>query len=490
MSSRSSKAINGMLWMLTGSGSAQALLFIITVILARILAPEDFAAVALITAVLAIANTFTEMGLSVAVVQRTDTTPTLLDSAFTLTLIFFLLISITIFFLSEPFARYYRLPLLSSLGRIAAITLFFQGLNSFYRSLLLRETRYKAISLIALLSVCINGAIAITLAFLGYGAYSILWGQLGANIGAFIIFLSVKRFIPHGIGSIKFMRELLGFGAWVSIGRILGTAAGQFDRFLIGKILSQKDLGGYHIASRLTMAVPSLLTGMIDQVLLPIFSNSKNDALIIERGYWKGLRYSAILIVPISLVIAIYARPLVFLILGEKWLYVIHIIQIISIFSVFQGMGGGIFASAIYASGIPKLTSITNIFRIIALPFFVWIGSQWGLMGVAWGVAVFGIVGRLFNQWLLKMYLGYSFLKFFRVIAKPIAANTGLLACGMICQLFINLSHPISTALITFLCGILTLGFYGVICRLLMPSDVRFLFTQFQRVTKFALFRG
>jgi O-antigen/teichoic acid export membrane protein len=486
MTIRSSKAIRGMLWMLSGTGSGQILSFIITVILARILSPEDFAAVALIMAVLAIVNTFAEMGLSVAVVQRKTITPTLLDSALMLTLSFFLVISIAIFFFSESFAQYYQLPLLAPLTQIAAVAFFFQGLNSFYRSMLLRETRFKAVSLVAISSVSINGAIAITQALLGYGAYSILWGQLGANIGAFIILITITRFIPQGFGSVKLMRELLGFGAWVSIGRILGTAAGQFDRFLIGKILPEKVLGGYHIASRLTMAIPGLLTGMIDQVLLPIYSNSKNDAAVIERGYWKGLRYSAILIVPMALVIAIYSRPIVFLILGEKWLYITPIIQIISIFSIFQGLGGGIFASAIYASGIPKLTSIVNLFRIIALPSCVWFGSQWGVLGVAWGVAVFGIAGRFFNQWLLKIYLSYSLGKFFQVIARPIAANAGLLVFGMICQSFITLRHPVDTALTTSLCGLLTFGIYGAMCRVLMPEDSRFLFEQFRQITRFA----
>jgi len=485
MTNRSSKAINGMLWMLTGSGSAQALLFIITVILARILVPEDFAAVALITAVLAIANTFTEMGLSVAVVQRADITPTLLNSAFTLTLTFFLLISIAIFFLSEPFALYYRLPLLTSLGQLAAVAFFFQGVNSFYRSLLLRDTKYRIISLIVLFSVCVNGSVSITLALLDYGAHSILWGQLIANIAAFMVFLCVKRFVPHGIGTMKSMRSLLGFGVWVSIGRILGTAAGEFDRFLIGKILSQKDLGGYHIASRLTMAVPGLLESMMDQVLLPLYANAKNDKDVIERGYWHGLRYSAIMIVPISLIIAIYARPLVFLVLGEKWLYIIPIVQVISIFSVFQGLGGGIFASAIFASGKPHLTIWMSLFRIIALPACVWIGSYWGIMGVVWGVAIYGIIGRFFNQWILKHYLGYSFLRFFQVISKPIAANFGLLTFGLFCQSFIVLGHPIYTALIALLCSILTLGVYGIICRLIIPEDINFLVQQFRRITKF-----
>jgi len=473
-----------MLWMMSGSGSGQVLFFLITVILARILAPEDFAAVALITAVLAIVNTLTEMGLSVAVIQRADITPTLLDSAFTLTLTFFLAISITIYFLSEYFAIYYRLPLLSSLTRIAAVAFFFQGLNSFYRSLLLRETRFRAISLIDIASVCINGSIAITQALLGYGAYSILWGQLGANIGAFIILLSVKRFVPHSIGSVKLMRELLGFGAWVSIGRILGTTAGQFDRFLIGKILPEKALGGYHIASRLTMTVPSLLTGMIDQVLLPIYSNSKNDIAIIERGYWKGLRYSAILIVPISILIAIYAHPLVFLLLSEKWLYTVPVIQIISVFSIFQGMGGGIFASAIFASGMPKLISMVNLFRIIVLPSCVWIGSYWGIIGVASGVAVFGVVGRLFNQWLLKKYLRYSLRKYFQVIALPIVANLGLLVLGIVCQSFITLNNPIYTALVTSLCGFLNLGFYLLLCLWLMREECQLLFRHFQQATR------
>lgn len=488
MDSRSSRAISGLLWMLTGSGSERALQLIILLILARILAPEDFAAVALIMALLAIAATITEMGLSVAIVQRPDVTQPLLDSAFFLTLVFFLSVSLIFFLSAGRFADFYKMPILIPLTRIAATAFFFQGLKSFYRSLLLRDERFKSISIIEIVSVCINGFTATTLAVQGYGAYSIVWGLLFANIVAFFIFSAIRRFVPNSFGSIKLMKELLSFGAWVSAGRILGSTAGQFDRLLIGKILSERDLGGYHIATRLTMAVPGLLTNLIDQVLLPIYSASKNDTAIIERGYWKGLKYSIIFIVPISLMIAIYAKPLVFTILGEDWIYIVPIIQIVSIFSVCQGMGGGIFASAIYASGLPKLTSIISLFRIIALPSCVIAGSHWGITGVAWGVAVYGIMGRIFNQWLLKSYLGYRFSAFFRIIAHPICANLCLLVFGIICQLFISLDNPVRTGIFTLACIAISTVFYGFICRFLMPVESRFLFNHFVKRIKCAFY--
>jgi O-antigen/teichoic acid export membrane protein len=470
--------------MLTGSGGSQALHFILTLFLARILAPEEFAAVALITSVLAIANTFTEMGLSVAVVQRVNDTPELFDSAFTLTIVFFVFISSFIFFLSEPAAKYYQLSILSPLSQIAAIAFFFQGLKSFYRSLLLRQYRFKAISIAEIVAVTINGFVAIVMAMKGYGAYSIVWGVLSSQIATFVILFLARKYTPQSLGSLKIMQELLSFGAWVSIGRILGTAAGQFDRFLIGKILSEKELGGYHIASRLTFALPSLLTSIVDQVLLPLYSEAKNEAKIIEYGYWKGLRYSTILIIPASLLIAVFSRPLIFLFLGEKWLFTVPIVRIISIFSLFHGMGGGIFASAVYASGLPRLMSIVNLFRIIVLPSCVLVGSQWGIIGVAWGIAAFGFIGRFFNQLLLQIYLGYSYLKFFEVIAKPLSANAGMLLFGLICQSFITFEQPVHTALVTSLLGLLTLSIYFILCWCIMREDIRFLFDQFRKLTR------
>ncbi|HOV65530.1 MAG TPA: lipopolysaccharide biosynthesis protein [Bacillota bacterium] len=474
--SRTEKALTGSLWLLSGMGGREALLFFLSIVLARILVPEDFAAIALVMAIIAIVDAFAQLGLSVALVQRPSITPRLLDSAFILTSVTFPAGSALLLLFSKPLADYYILPLLSPLIKLTAFSILFLGFTSFYRSLLLRDMKYHAISATEILATLIYGMIAVILGVKGYGAYSILWGHIGGASVTLIAFVALKPFFPKSLGSIRLMKELMSFGAWVSLGRVLGTASGQFDRFLIGKILAEQTLGGYYLAYRMTTALPNLVTGAVDQVLLPIYSNSKNDPQVIERGYWKGLRYSAITVVPISLLLAVFAHPAVWLLLGEKWIFIVPVVQILSIFGALHGLGGGLLASAIYASGIPRLNPVINGFRIVVLPACVWLGSQWGVEGVAWGVAAFGFTGRLFNQWLLKHYLGYSFLTFFRVIALPLLANSGILAIGLVVHCVIP---PYSLQSVPWVLSLVsTVAVYVCLCRYLLPEEYYFIIEQ------------
>jgi len=482
--SRAEKAVTGSLWMFSGIGGRQALLVVLNIILARILVPEDFAAVALVLAVLAILNTISELGVSVALVQREEITNEILDSAFTITSVLFAASSVGLFLFSSWFANYYNFSVLKSLMRIASVAFFVRGFSSFYRSLLLRDMKFRAISMGEILSTATDGSVAIFGALSGWGAHSIIWGYLAGSVVRLGIFLYLKRFLPKSAGSLSTMKEILNFGIWISLGRVLGQAAGRFDRLLLGKVVSAHALGGYDMAHRVTTILPSIITSMLDQVLLPIYSNSKNDPAIVERGYWKGLRYSAILILPFCLLVAAYARSLVWLALGTKWLFVIPIVRILSIFGALHALGGGIFASAIYASGKPILTTIINAFRVVALPVCVLVGSRWNIEGVAWGMVFYGLAGRLFNQWLLKRYLGYRFLKFFKVIALPLISNIVPVAAGFAFARIITLGGIPQVLGLTVLGGLISVSLYIVICRVTMPKESIFLFEQFKRVLR------
>jgi len=469
--SRTGRALSGGMWMLSGFGGRQALLLVLSVVLARILSPQDFAAIALTMAVVAVIEVLAEMGLSVALVQRPDLTPKMIDSAFVLTVLFFSSGALLLLLVSARVAAYYELPALSGLMKLTSLMVLFRGVASFYRSLLLRDMKYRLIAAMEFLGTIVYGIVAVLTAAIGQGPYSILWGHVGGALATMVVLVAWKPVVPHSLGTPRMMSDLLQFGAWVSLGRVLGTASGQFDRLLIGKILAEQTLGGYYLAHRLTTTLPNLVTGVVDQVMLPIYSDSKNDPQVIERGYWKGLRYSAILVVPMCLLVAAYARPVVWLLLAEKWLFIVPIVQILSIFGAVQGLGGGVFASAIYASGIPRLNALVNGFRIVALPLCVWIGSRWGVEGVAWGVVCFGVVGRLFNQWLLRRYLGYSFLVFFREIAWPLLANAGMMFVGLVSQYFIRLGNPLQVLILSCLFGAMTLLTYCVLCYFTMPQE-------------------
>ncbi|GAU07616.1 lipopolysaccharide biosynthesis protein [Desulfoplanes formicivorans] len=441
------KIFFGALFMLTGGLGKNIIAFGVNLILARLLTPSDFGSVAIVVSIISILKIFAELGTSVALVQRKTITLKIKDSAFTATLVVTLTFIIILWISANTISNYFNNKVLKDLIHIAAFSYVFLGIFSLYRSLLLRDLRYKAISVIEFIGVIISSVVTVSLACFNIGPSSIVWGQLASAGCLLFLGFALTRYVPKSLGDWSSLKELFSFGIWVSLSRVLGNASGQFDKFIIGKLIDPGTLGGYYLAQKIVMILPSIFTGVIDQVMLPIYSQWQDSPSRIEKGYWKGLRISALLVLPAMALLAAIAHPLIYLLLGQAWCNIVPLIQIFCIFGAIQGLGGGIFGSVIYASGKPQTMILVNAFRIIMLPLCVFIGSFSGILGISYGMVAFGIIGRLFNQYILTRIFNFKFSLFFSTIALPITINIviyfltikiSLLSNNLILSLFIS----------------------------------------------------
>ena len=418
-----SRIVAGAFWLLTGGLGRNAINLILYLGLSHILSPSDFGAVAIVVSIISILQIFAELGTSVALVQMKTIDQSIKDCAFVVTIAVTGLFVLILWASAPAIAHFFENELLVELIRIAAFSYSFLGIFSLYRSLLLRELRYKTISIIEFIGSLLSLILSIFLAFLDYGPSSVVWGQLGSAVFLFICGCFCTRVFPKSLGNWLGMRKLFSFGVWVSISRVLGNASGQFDKLIIGKLLDSGTLGGYYLAQKIVMVFPSIFTSVIDQVMLPIYSRWQDNPSRIENGYWMGLRISSLIVLPSMVLVAAMAHPLVSLLLGDKWIYIVPIIRVLCLFGAIQGLGGGIFGSVIYASGKPQVMLIVNCYRIVMLPLCIFLGSFWGVLGISYGMVVFGFTGRLFNQYILKRMFGFKFLPFFKILFFPVVIN-------------------------------------------------------------------
>jgi O-antigen/teichoic acid export membrane protein len=332
---------------------------------------------------------------------------------------------------SNTIARYFSAPVLSPLLKIASIAYFFRGIFALYRCLLLRDLRYKELSIIDFSGYAIYGVSAIILASNGYGPFSMVWAQCIWSLCLIMIGLWRTRYIPRSFGSFHAAWDLIAFGVWVSIGRVMRNGAGQFDNFVVGKILNATLLGSYYMAQRVVMVIPQAYGRVIDQVMLPIYSKWQDDLQKVEEGYWKVIFYSSVVLVPLNCLIFVFAEIIVVVALGEKWIEIVSLIRIMSVFGLFTSLGDGIFDSVSYGLGRPKIVTAMNTFRAITLPILVIVGSLWGIHGVACGFALYGVVGRFFGQGLLKIAFNFSMIRYLKEIRLAICSAGGATVISM-----------------------------------------------------------
>jgi len=469
------KAATGLGWMFTSSASVQGVSLLANVILARLLVPTDFGAVALVVAIIAILQTFAELGMSVALIQREHITHSLIDSAFVATVLLTLSIASIIWIISPYISFFFKIPVLSDLLKIAALSYLFTGIFSLHRCLLLRSFRYREISFIGFGAVVLSSVISVVLAYQGHGPYSIVWGHFLSGVGSLIAGLWLTKYFPRSFGSFQDMYILFSFGMWVSLGRIMGNASGKVDSFIVGKVLDAATLGGYYLAQKIVLLIPNTYTGIIDQVMLPIYSKLQKETDRIQEGYFRTLSLTAIILLPPICLIFTFADPLVRIFLGGQWLQVIPLVMIMALFGIAQSLGGGVFASVIYSLGRPQITTITNAFRMAALPSFVILGSLWGGNGVAWGFALYGVIGRLFNQWLLKHFFEFSFLRYLKtILPASLSALAATTPAYLICHFFAHGSLW-SIVLWNLTSLIVWVSIYFLFIRVMARKDVEYL---------------
>jgi len=167
------------------------------------------------------------------------------DSAFTSTLGITIIVVMVIWLMSNSIANFFAIPVISPLLKIGSIAYFFRGIFAIYRCLLLREMRYKEISIIDFTGYIIYGLTATVLAANGYGPFSVVWAQCIWSLVLILVGLSRTKYIPRSWGSAATAWDLLKFGIWVSLGRVMRSSAGQVDNFVVGKVLNPTLLGYY-----------------------------------------------------------------------------------------------------------------------------------------------------------------------------------------------------------------------------------------------------
>src|SRR3989339_2117633 len=226
-------AVKGAFWFFSSSSIQNGILLILSIVLARLLTPADFGVVMVVLAIQVILHGFSEFGVSIAIVQRKDINDTVIDSAFSCVVFFTMFVSLLIFFLAPFLASFYNTEQLLGLMRWSAVTYVFIGLSSLQTCLLQRSLKFKQISFINVCNHLVYGFVTVIFAVKHYGPHSIIFGKIVASVLSLIIGYQFTRYLPKSFGSFLEAKQLLAFGIWVSVGRVLATSSARFDTFFI-----------------------------------------------------------------------------------------------------------------------------------------------------------------------------------------------------------------------------------------------------------------
>lgn len=402
--------IFSLLWKFLERIGTQGVQFVIQIVLARLLYPEDYGILAILMAFIALANVFVQTGFNTSLIQKKNVDEIDFSSVFWLSLLVSLLLYIVLFFTAPVIARFYKNDILSSILRILALTLFFGALNSVQNAMVSKTMQFKKFFFSSLGGVIGSGIIGIILAYNNFGIWSLVIQQLVNSFLISIILWITVKWRPCFVFSFKRVKKLFSFGWKLLCSGLLDTGYRQIYSLVIGRVFTSSDLGIFSRGEQFPQVVATNLDGSIQSVMLPTLSSYNDSATKVKRITRRSINTSSYVLMPCMLGMAAIAKNLVLLLLTEKWISCVPFLQLTC------------FAFALYPIHTSNLTAInamgrSDIFlkleiikKIIGISILI-ITVPFGLVAMAVGRVVSGIICTFVNSYPNRKILNYSYVE-------------------------------------------------------------------------------
>lgn len=434
MNGLSRQAARGAAWTATAQLGGQLVLLAANVVLARVLMPADFGTASLALVIAVLITAVNQLGLVAAVIQRREITRNHYVTAFTTSIISSAVFGLALFAGAVPVAHLLRNPGLVPVLRLYSLLLPLGAIAAIQSALLARHLMFRPMAKAALAARLSGGITSIVLALAGCGVMSIAWGYIVLNaVNAIVLLPVAARVMRPSLGfSWRAFRELFGYGAGIMGMNLLNQLSVNADVVLVGRILGSVSLGFYSVAVQLASYLPTRLSAMLDTVTFPAFARVQDDAQRLRAAYLRLLGYTALVIAPVMVALAVAAPDVVRVVYGNRWSPAIVLLQVLAAYGLVNGLSWP-WQLVYKAQGRSGRLLLMTAGQVVALVLAVGLGSRFGVVGVAAALVGFSLVLQLGYQSLVNRSIGLRASYYVKTLAKPLscAAIAGAAIVGM-----------------------------------------------------------
>ena len=430
---KSEKIVSNFIWRFAERCGAQLVSFVVSIVLARILAPEDYGKIALVTVFTAILQVFVDSGLGTALIQKKDADDLDFSSVFYFNFAMCLVLYSGMFIAAPYIAIFYEDMTLTPVIRVLSLTIVISGVKGIQQAYVSRNMLFKRFFFSTIGGTIFSALLGIGLAFSGYGVWALVAQQLSNTmIDTLILWITVK-WKPKKEFSWKRLRTLFSYGWKLLVSSLLDTVYNNLRNLIIGKMYSSADLAYYNQGDKFPKIIVTNINTSIDSVLLPTMSNEQDDRNRIKSMTRRAIKTSTYVMAPLMMGLAFCAESIVKFVLTDKWLPCVPFLRLFCITYMFWPVHTANL-NAIKAMGRSDWFLKLEIVKKIVGLFFL-LSSMWfGVMAMAYSLLLSSILSQIINAWPNRQLLGYGYLEQVRDFAPGI-----LLAIGMgICVYFIG----------------------------------------------------
>jgi len=420
-----STAIHALFWSFAERFGQQSVQFVISVILARLLLPEQFGLIGMLAIFMAIAQSFINSGFGQALIQRKIVTHLDECTVFYFNIFVGFISAGLLFLCAQLIADFYNQPVLTALTQVLSLNLVINSFGLIQTTLLTKCMDFKTQLQVSLLATFLSGLIGITMAIMGYGLWSLVAQSISSNLFRTILLWFFNSWRPSLIFSLKALSSMFSFGSRLLASGLLENVFQNIYHVIIGKLFLAANLGFFTRAKTLQELPTKNVSAIVNRVAFPIFSLIQDDVVRTKHGMRKALTTLSFLIFPIMIGLAVVAKPLITVLLTEKWLPSVLYLQLLCVVGLFYPIQA-LNLSVLNAKGRSDLVLRVGVLKKIIIVISIAITYRWGISALICGQIVVSLFGYYINSYYIGKMINYPCREQIRDFAPYLALSVSM----------------------------------------------------------------
>jgi O-antigen/teichoic acid export membrane protein len=449
------KAFKGFAWNSLESLLVKGVSFIISILVARLVSPEAYGLIGMLSVFLALSTLFIEGGFSKALIQRKNCSQTDYSTVFYFNLIVSVIIYLALYFSAPFIAGFYNTPELVLLTRVMGLQFIIAAFIVVQKAKLLIDINFKTQAKINILAVLISGAVGLYMAYNNYG----VWALVGQNLslaGATTLLMWLNSgWTPSWLFSLKSFQEMFGYGSKILLAGLYSTLLNNIYTIVIGKWYHSKALGYYTRANTLAEMSSGTLNVIVSNVTFPLLTSIQHDREKLVSVYSRMLSMTAFIIFPFMTLLAVIAEPFIRVFLTDKWLPATVLLQWLCLAKMFMPISS-LNLNLLNAVGRSDLFLKTDLSKLPIIILAMAITLPMGVRAMVIGSFIVTVLSYFINAYPSGRLFGYGAVKqlkdcFKIILSTLIMASLSYFVMQFFSTPLIQLMIAISIASITYL---------------------------------------
>ena len=405
-----SKTLKGVFWSGTDRFSYYIIQFVINIVMARLLSPKDYGLISILMVFIGFFAILVDGGFSTALIQKKDRSETDFNTIYIVNVVTSVLLYFLLFGLSPIIAEFYKESSLVLLLRVLSLQLILSAFMSVPSIKLTIAVDFKKIAIASIISAIVSGVVGIFMAYTGWGVWSLVFQQLMLLFIRCILLNLIQKWKPIMLFSVQSFKKIFSFSSKLIASSLIDQIYLNLYPLVIAKFFSARTLGVYARGEQFGKLPVVLLSDVFIRVTLPIMSSIQDDTERLRNLYREYIQASSFVVFAIMLWLFIISKPLILLLLTEKWIDSVPVMQILCLAMMTLHISA-INRNLLYVKGRSDLALKLEVVKKISAIIIFLISINFGLIGVCIGQLVYGLYAPTLNSYYTRYLIGVSYLE-------------------------------------------------------------------------------